>query len=143
MSKVHMLQMTRNQDVATALYAFLEDKQWAGVVILGGIGSVSSMTVANPVDHDSPPKIAVNRIDEPLEVLGFTGELFAKGAEPDNMPAFASDNPSHFVVHIHVTVSHGDGSVTGGGFRDATVMRGLNLYMMELSSPFQAGTSRR
>ena len=143
MSKVHMLQMTRNQDVATALYAFLEDKQWAGVVILGGIGSVSSMTVANPVDHDSPPKIAVNRIDEPLEVLGFTGELFAKGAEPDNMPAFASDNPSRFVVHIHVTVSHGDGSVTGGGFRDATVMRGLNLYMMELSSPFQAGTSRR
>ena len=74
--------------------------------------------------------------DEPLEVLGFTGELFAKGAQPDNMPDFASDNPSNFVIHIHVAVSHGDGSVTGGGFRNATVMRGLNLYMMELALPF-------
>ncbi|MEO8507045.1 MAG: PPC domain-containing DNA-binding protein [Betaproteobacteria bacterium] len=130
-----MLQMTRNQDVATALYAFLEDKPWTGVVILGGIGSVTSMTVANPVNHDVPPKIAVNKIDEPLEVLGFTGELFVKGSEPDNMPRFASDNPSNFVIHIHVVVSHGDGSVTGGGFREATVMRGLNLYMMELVPP--------
>jgi len=131
-----MLQMTRNQDVAACLYRFLEDKQWAGVVILGGIGSVSSMTVANPVTHDSPPRIAINRLDEPLEVLAFTGELFAKGAQPDNMPDFASDNPSNFVIHIHVAVSHGDGSVTGGGFRNATVMRGLNLYMMELALPF-------
>lgn len=131
-----MLQMTKNQDVATTLFAFLEDKKWDGVVILGGIGSVSSMTVANPVTHDSPPKIATNRIDEPLEVLGFTGELFKKGIEPNNMPGFASDNPSNFVIHIHVSVSHGDGSMTGGGFRDATVMRGLNLYMMELVSPF-------
>ena len=76
MSAVHMLQMTKDQDVTTALYAYLADKKWKGVVILGGIGSVTSMTVANPISH---------------------------------------------------------GSMTGGGYREATVMRGLNLYMKELT----------
>lgn len=46
MSTVHMLQMTKGQDVTSTLYAYLADKQWKGVVILGGIGSVTSMTVA-------------------------------------------------------------------------------------------------
>ena len=133
MPAVHMLQMTKDQDVTTALYAYLADKKWKGVVILGGIGSVTSMTVANPISHGSPPKIGIKKLDEPLEVLGFTGELFAKGSEPDNMPGFAKENPTNYVIHIHVSVSHSDGSMTGGGYREATVMRGLNLYMMELT----------
>jgi len=128
-----MLQMTKGQDVTTALYAYLADKKWKGAVIVGGIGSVTSMTLANPISHGPPPEIGIQTLDEPLEVLGFTGELFAKGHAPDNMPGFAGDNPTHYVIHIHVSVSHSDGSMTGGGYREATVMRGLNLYLMELA----------
>ncbi|MBL8377221.1 MAG: DNA-binding protein [Burkholderiales bacterium] len=133
MSTVHMLQITQGQDVTKALYAYLADKRWKGVVILGGIGSITSLTVANPVDHGPPPTIGVKKLDEPLEVVGFTGELFAKGVEPGNMPGFAKDNPTNYVIHIHISVSHSDGTMTGGGYREATVMRGLNLYMMELT----------
>ena len=32
MSAVHMLQMTKDQDVTTALYAYLADKKWKGKV---------------------------------------------------------------------------------------------------------------
>ena len=59
-----MLQMTKDQDVTTALYAYLADKKWKGVVILGGIGSVTSMTVANPISHGSPPKIGIKKLDQ-------------------------------------------------------------------------------
>lgn len=134
MSKIHMLELTKGQDVTTALYDFLEDKKWAGAIIVSGIGSVGSVTIGNPLTHDQPPEIILKKIDEPAEVLGFTGEIFKKNSKLENsLPAYTRENPSDYAIHIHIAISHGNGIVTGGGFRKATVLRALNIYIQEIA----------
>lgn len=132
MEEIVTLSLTRGQDIMTALYGFLQDKRWSRALILSGIGSVSSITLGNPLDHGSPPKMAVTTFNEPAEVLGFAGEIFRKDLAPADMPAHARDTPCNYVVHIHATISYGGGTVTGGGFRNGTVMRALNIYIQAL-----------
>lgn len=116
-----------------ALYDFLKDKAWSAALILSGIGSVSSCTLGNPLDAGKSPKISLKKIDAPAEVLSFMGEIILKRNAPDDMPAYLFDSPCEYVVHIHSAVSHGNGVVEGGGFRGGIVMRGLNVYIQELS----------
>ena len=70
-------------------------------------------------------------IDRPCEVVSFMGEITPKDKAPTGMPCQMKDTPSDYVVHIHMTCSHDDGVVNGGGFRNATVLRALNLYVLE------------
>ena len=132
MENIFTLSLTKGQDIMPALYSFLKDKRWPGALILSGIGSVSSITLGNPLDHGSPPKMSVKSIDEPAEVLAFAGEILRKDLAPSDMPAHARDTPCNYVVHIHATISHGGGEVAGGGFRNGTVMRALNIYIQTL-----------
>ena len=116
-----------------ALYEFLKDKAWPAALILSGIGSVSSCTLGNPLDTSKAPRIALKKIDAPAEVISFMGEIIPKRNAPDDMPAYLFDSPCDYVVHIHSSISHGDGIVEGGGFRGGVVMRALNVYIQELA----------
>jgi predicted DNA-binding protein with PD1-like motif len=132
MGEIQVLSLTRGQDIMSVLYEFLKDKHWPGALIVSGIGSVSSITIGNPLDHGNPPKMSVITIDEPAEVLGFAGEIMRKDLAPADMPAHARNTPCDYVIHIHATISHKGGDVIGGGFRNGTVMRALNIYIQSL-----------
>ena len=92
--------------------------------------TASTYTVAD-FDFDLPPELKVITIDRPCEVVSFMGEITPKDKAPTGMPCQMKDTPSDYVVHIHMTCSHDDGVVNGGGFRNATVLRALNLYVLE------------
>jgi len=114
------------------LFEYLKDKVWPAALILSGIGSVRSVTLGNPLDLGTPPKMMMKTIDEPAEVISFMGEVIRKENAPADMPAYVFDSPCDYVVHIHASVSHGAGIVDGGGFRGGVVMRALNIYIQEL-----------
>ena len=132
MGEIQTLSLIRGQDIMAAIFDFLKDKHWPGALILSGIGSVSSITIGNPLDHGSPPKMVVTTINEPAEVLAFAGEIMRKDLAPADIPAHAKNTPCDYVVHIHATISHKGGEVVGGGFRNGTVMRALNIYIQSL-----------
>ena len=132
MTNVRTLRLERGQDVIAGLCEYLKDKPWNAALIVSGIGSVSSATIGNPMTHDLPPKMYLSKIDEPAEVLAFTGEIIRKENAPDDFPAHTKEYPSEYAIHIHIAIAHSKGTVTGGGFRDARVMRALNIYMVEL-----------
>ena len=63
--------------------------------------------------------------------MNFTGEIIRREDTPAGLERHLHDDPSDYLVHIHASVSHGEGIVNGGGFRGATVYRGVNIYVLE------------
>ena len=131
MAKLHVIELTKGQDVIGGIHEYLMDKKWKNGVIVAGVGSIHNVTINNPMTFDLPPELKVITIDRPCEVVSFMGEITPKDKAPTGMPCQMKDTPSDYVVHIHMTCSHDDGVVNGGGFRNATVLRALNLYVLE------------
>lgn len=132
MAEIHVLHIGSGQDVSSAIYDYLKDKNWNSAIIMNGIGSVIETIIGNPITHSSPPKMAIKTIKEPAEVLGFIGEIIRKENAPPNLPEHTKNTLCDYIVHSHITISHGNGNVSGGGYRGATVMRALNLYIQEI-----------
>ena len=131
MPRFHTIELKKDQDVILGIHEYLMDKKWKSAVILGAVGSICNVTLNNPISHDVPPKLQITHIDELCEVTSFMGEITKKEDAPPNMPCMFTDTPSDYIVHIHMTCSHTDSTVCGGGFRNATVLRALNIYVME------------
>lgn len=131
MSKFHTISLKKGQDVIMGIHEYLMDKKWESAVIVAGVGSITNVTLNNPISHDVPPKLQMTHIDELCEVTSFMGEITKKENAPANMPCIFTDTPSDYIVHIHMTCSHTNGTVCGGGFRSATVLRALNVYVIE------------
>ena len=131
MAKLHVIELTKGQDVIGGIHEYLMDKKWKSGVIVAGVGSIHNVTINTPMTFDRPPELKVITIDRPCEVVSFMGEITPKDKAPTGMPCQMKDTPSDYVVHIHMTCSHDDGVVNGGGFRNATVLRALNLYVLE------------
>lgn len=133
MPEIQTLSLGRGQDIAQGIFEYLAEQKWQGALIVAGLGSVTSAAFANPQDTNSPPTIHVTTIEEPAEVVSFVGEVFRKDIAPSDLPAYTFDTPCDYAVHIHVSIGGAGGRVIGGGFRSGTVMRGLNLYIQEIS----------
>ena len=131
MAKLHVIELTKGQDVIGGIHEYLMDKKWKSGVIVAGVGSIHNVTINNPMTFDLPPELKVITINRPCEVVSFMGEITPKDKAPTGMPCQMKDTPSDYVVHIHMTCSHDDGVVNGGGFRNATVLRALNIYVLE------------
>ena len=132
MPKLHIIQLKAGEDVQTALHAYLMQKDWKAGVIVAGVGSIYDVTLNNPMDHNTPPTLQTIRVEKPCEIVSFMGEITRKEDMPSGMPCMIMDTPSQYVTHIHASVSHDDGSVQGGGFRNATVLRAINIYVLEI-----------
>lgn len=132
MPKLHTLVLTKDQDVLPAIHSYLMDKKWKGGVIVGGVGSIYNVTCGTPENYDAPPPVCSTTIERPCEIVSFMGEITKKEDAPPNLPKLVSETPSDYIVHIHFAVAHDGGTVTGGGFQRATVLRAVNVYILEM-----------
>lgn len=132
MAKLHVIELKKDEDVMAGIHNYLMEKKWKAAVITAAIGSIYDVTVNNPISHDSPPKLQMTHVDKLCEVVSFMGEITRKEDAPQGLPCIISDTPSDYIVHIHMTCSHTDGTVCGGGFRNAKVLRALNIYALEI-----------
>lgn len=133
MAKLHTIVLKKDEDVMTAIHAYLMDKKWKGGVIVGGVGSIYNVTCGNPGSYDMPPKMLQTTVNEPCEIVSFMGEITNKADAPADLPCQVRDTPSDYIVHVHFTFSHGENAtVNGGGFRKATVLRAVNVYVLEM-----------
>lgn len=132
MPNLHVIELKKDENVVTGIHKYLMDKTWKGGVIVAAVGSIYNVTVNNPISHDNPPKLQVTNIPELCEVTSFMGEITRKEDAPEGLPCQIADTPSDYIVHIHMTCSHTNGTVMGGGFRGATVLRALNIYVLEI-----------
>ncbi|MDY3692430.1 MAG: PPC domain-containing DNA-binding protein [Dysosmobacter sp.] len=132
MPKLHVIELQKDQDVVAGIHAYLMDKNWKAGVIVAAVGSIYNVTLNNPITHEFPPKLLMTDVNEMCEVVSFMGEITRKEDAPEGLPCQIADTPSDYIVHIHMSCSYGAGNVRGGGFRKATVMRALNIYVLEL-----------
>ena len=132
MAKLHVIELKKDQDVVKGIHDYLMDKKWKAGVIVAAVGSIYDVTINNPISHDNPPKLQMTDIHELCEVVSFMGEITRKEDAPQGLLCQIADTPSDYIVHIHMTCSHTDGTVRGGGFRKATVLRALNIYVLEM-----------
>lgn len=131
MPKLHTIELEKGQDVVAGIHHYLMDKTWKGGVIVAAVGSIYDVTLNNPISHDTPPKLQMTNVPDLCEVTSFMGEITRKEDAPQGLPCQIADTPSDYIVHVHMTCSHTNGTVTGGGFRGATVLRALNIYVLE------------
>ncbi len=131
MPKLHVIQLTKGQSILPAIHEYLMDKKWNDAVIVAGVGSVTDVCLSNPGSYEMPPELIKKKIFDPCEVVSCMGEITLKEHTAPDLPAIIKETPSPYVVHIHMSVSHAEGIVNGGGFRSATVLRALTLYVLE------------
>ncbi len=130
MGKLHILTLTKDQDVMDGIHEYLKDKAWKGAAIVGGVGSIYNVTVANPGTYEMPPKMLSKTVERPCEIVSFMGEIVRK-EDVTGVPDHFKDTASDYIAHVHMAFSHDEGEVNGGGFRKATVLRAINVYMVE------------
>ena len=133
MAKLHTIVLHKDEDVTSAIHAYLMDKKWKAGVIVSAVGSIYDVTVGNPGSYEMPPKMLQTTINEPCEIVSFMGEITRKCDAPAGLPCQVTNTPSDYIVHVHTTCSHGENAtVTGGGSRKATVLRAVNVYVLEV-----------
>lgn len=130
MAKHYTIELGKDQDVMQGIHDFLMDKKWKSAVIVAGVGSIYDVKVGNPGSMDMPPLLTAITVHKPCEIVSFMGEITRKEDAPPDLPCQVRDTPSDYIVHIHMSFSHSEGVVNGGGFRQATVLRAINVYVV-------------
>lgn len=131
-NKIYLLEVGRGRDIKEEIGNFMKEKDWDYAYISGAIGSITDITVANPVSNKFPIEIKTTDISGPCEVLSFTGEIMKKEFMKEELKTVYKDYVSDLFVHIHMSCSSIDASVFGGGFHKAKVFRALNIFIQEL-----------
>ena len=75
MAKLHTIVLHKDEDVTSAIHAYLMDKKWKAGVIVSAVGSIYDVTVGNPGSYEMPPKMLQTTINEPCEIVSFMGEI--------------------------------------------------------------------
>ena len=57
MAKLHTIVLHKDEDVTSAIHAYLMDKKWKAGVIVSAVGSIYDVTVGNPGSYEMPPKM--------------------------------------------------------------------------------------
>jgi predicted DNA-binding protein with PD1-like motif len=132
MSRLHICHISKDQDVMKAMHDYLMDKDWKGASIVAAVGSIYDVTLGNPGSYDLKV-LHKKKIEAPCEVVSFIGEVTLKDNAPKNLPeAIWKASTSNYIVHVHMSCSHGeDCAVNGGSLREALVLRSLNVFMLE------------
>lgn len=129
---MHICTIGPHEDVMAKLYEWLGTQTFAKGLVVGALGSFIEVDFGNPVEEGPPPKLEISHLAHPMEVISFTGEILRKELAPADMPKHAFDNPTDYIVHIHVGVASEKGILMGGGFRGAKTMRSLTIYILDV-----------
>ena len=63
MAKLHTIVLHKDEDVTSAIHAYLMDKKWKAGVIVSAVGSIYDVTVGNPGSYEMPPLMSPVRSD--------------------------------------------------------------------------------
>lgn len=130
--KIISLELSKGDNVKEKIYDFVKERQWREALIIGAIGSLDEITVANPESNEIPIKVKKTNYKGPLECLSFTGEIKQFDDIDDTLKAVYKEEGLDLFVHIHLSCSYGNGQVVGGGLHEATVFRALRILLVEV-----------
>ncbi len=131
MGQVHELIIGKDQEIKSAIEAFVLEKGWQNVYISGAIGSVYGVEFTAPVDSSYPPRVERTFCQGPAEMLAFTGEVMAMDRmDPALKGIYKGDGP--LFIHIHGSVAVAGAHVYGGGFQNGRAFRSLKVYLQEI-----------
>lgn len=115
---LRILNLVKDDNVKEHIVGFVESNGWNRAIVTGALGSVVDVTVGNAKTLTVPPEVNYTFISGPFEILSFCGEVTRQ------------DDGSWF-THIHMAGSKTDATVFGGGMQEATVFKGLQVFLTE------------
>lgn len=113
-----ILELQKDDKVKTCIEEFVESHGWQRALVTGALGSVVSVTVGNAKTRTIPPEVNYTYIEGPFEILSFCGEV-------------TKQEDGSWFTHIHMAGSKTDATVFGGGMQEATVFKGLQVFLTE------------
>ncbi|MGM0431998.1 MAG: PPC domain-containing DNA-binding protein [Spirochaetota bacterium] len=115
---LQVLRLQKDDNVKEQIIAFVERNGWNRAIVTGALGSVVGVTVGNAKTLTIPPEVNYTSIEGPFEILSFAGEV-------------TNQEDGTWFAHIHMAGSKADATVFGGGMQDATVFKGLQVFLTE------------
>ena len=111
------LSMEKGEKVKEKLAGFMTERGWTEAIVTGALGSVVDVRLGNAATMTTPPEVAYTDIKGPFEVLSFCGEI-------------QKETEGSWFIHIHMAGSKVDATVFGGGMQEATVFKGLKIFLV-------------
>ncbi|HHV78552.1 MAG TPA: DNA-binding protein [Firmicutes bacterium] len=93
------------EDLLEGLKTMAEERGVSNGLILSGFGSLSTLSVKNPVGGNFPPPMASTKGTGPYEMVAITGTIGEVAVKGDTV---------HGKVHVHIAVTDKDGRALGG-----------------------------
>jgi predicted DNA-binding protein with PD1-like motif len=119
MSQIHILQLSKGDNVIEKIKQFVESQNWAEGIVQGALGSVVNVKLNNAAENVIPPRVQTTEFEGPFEILSCTGEIIRRD--------------DGYYTHIHTAGSLSNAHVFGGGLQAAEVFKGLKLYLQQIS----------
>lgn len=113
--KVHIFRVKPNQELASEMASYCQQKAIVSGVVIGIIGSVESAKLN--FLKELPGKYETKEYEGPLEIVCAQGSVALKDSEP--------------IIHIHMQLASTDGC-QGGHFLGATVFSTAEVVIGEL-----------
>jgi len=127
---MYELVIAQGEDIKKAVQDFVLENGWEDVILLGGVGSVTDVELANPATSDLPPRMEKAFIKGPCEVLSFTGEVIIKEKMDEILKKVYANSQDPLFVHIHLSCSGKDGIAYGGAMRSGRAFRSIRMFFM-------------
>lgn len=115
---LQVITLKKGDNVKEHILNFVAEKGWIRAIVTGALGSVVDATVGNAKTTTIPPEVQYTSISGPFEILSFSGEV-------------TRQEDGSWFTHIHMAGSKTDATVFGGGLREATVFKGLQVFLTE------------
>lgn len=118
MAQIHILELSKGDNVIEAVKKFVEKQNWAEGIVQGALGSVVNVRLNNAAENVIPPRVQTTEIEGPFEILSCTGEIIRR--------------EEGYYTHIHTSGSLSNSHVFGGGLQAAEVFKGLKVYLQQI-----------
>jgi predicted DNA-binding protein with PD1-like motif len=125
---MYELVIAKGQNITETVQAFVLRHGWEDAILLGGVGSVTDVELANPATSALPPRMEKVFIQGPCEVLSLTGEVIIKEKMDEILKKVYANNPNPLFVHIHLSCSDKEGIVHGGALRSGRAFRSIRMF---------------
>lgn len=125
---MYELVINQGEDIKQAVQSFVLKNGWEDVILLGAVGSVTDVELANPATSDLPPQMEKAFVKGPCEILSFTGEVMIKEKMDDVLKKVYANSPDPLFVHIHLSCSGKDGAAFGGAMRFGRAFRSVRMF---------------
>ncbi len=101
------------EDVQQSMSALAHERKVSRGLVVSGIGSLTTLSVANPDGPAYPPPMQQTDGTGPYEIVSIAGTIGEVAVAGDTV---------HPRVHLHISASGKDGTVLGGSLRSGSTV---------------------